>query len=204
MNRSNDHTKAAILFTFGAIVLGAIIFAAIKFAGSISPQATTASDANATEAPSAFASSDLNNSVSQAEVAQESGNNDDIALPTDQDKTAMLAGNSFSDQVSSGNGYCYGDQATFDNIGTDGVQSVTISNPAEGPDSSALWDIRGGKLLLTLLNEGDEETGEPTEVTTVNLKVWANGKGNPNAEKMSELGQIQIGNGPVLTYCRAE
>lgn len=201
MKRSNDHTKAAILFIVGAIALGVVIFAAIKFAGSLSPQAT-ANDTRANEETSAFVSSELSNSVDQAEVAQVLGSDDDGALPTDQDKTAMLVGNSFSDQVSSGNGYCYGDQATFDNVGTDGVQSVTISNPAEGPDLSALWDIRGGKLLLTLLNEGDEEAGNPTEVTTVDLKVWANGKGNPNAKEMSESGQIQIGSGPILTYCR--
>ena len=112
----------------------------------------------------------------------------------------MLAGASFSDQVSSGNGYCYGEQVTFDSIGTDYVSTVTFSNRPEEPDRTANWDIRDGKLLLAISSERE---GDPSsDVMTLNLKVWANGKSEPNANEMSELGQIQIGNGPILTYCR--
>ena len=200
MKRSNDHTKAAILFTFGAIVLGAIIFAAIKFAGSISPQTTTAS-ANTTKMTSDIANSAMSDPVNRAEVAQDVGNKEDSALPTDQDKVAMLAGTSFSDQVSSGNGYCYGEQITFDNIGTDYSSSVTFSNRSEEPDLTAKWDIRDGNLLLAISNQ--EEGNQSSEVMTLNLKVWANGKGEPNAKEMSESGQIQIGDSPILTFCRA-
>lgn len=202
MKRSNDHTKAAILFVIGALAMGGIIFAAIKFAASI-PSENPATSEAVVDTPIA------DNAVPTMEVKSEDVKNElnnQNVLPNDQDRIAMLAGSAFSDMVSSGNQYCGGQQIDFDYIGTDGVRSLTMSNPPDQPGLAANWNVKDGKLVLTnivqLDSDGNEILTEAGKSLIQTLKVWANGQGEANGTEMTESGQIQIGDGPIFTFCR--
>lgn len=202
MKRNHNHSNAAALFVMGAVLLGGVIFAAIKFGGSISTEQLDSAGVVASDAKTETSAQ----SNEPGAVELEERGSAATGLPTDQDKIAMLAGNAFSDQVSSGNGYCSGEQVTFDNIGTDGVQSLTISNRPGQPDVSANWDVSDGKLILTNLvpldRDGNEMADEAIARSVIPMKVWANGQGEANGTEMMETGQIQIGNGPIFTFCR--
>ncbi len=202
MKRSNDHTKAAMLFVIGALVLGGIIFVAIKSATSIPSEQPDASEA-VTNTPMADTAAPKTE-VKSDDIEEESDNKN--VLPNDEDKIAMLAGSAFSDMVSAGSQYCGGKQIVFDYIGTDGVRSLTMTNPPDQPGLAANWNVKHGKLILTnivpLDSDGNEIPAELGNSLVQTLKVWANGQGEANSTKMTESGQIQVGNSPILAFCR--
>ena len=202
MKRSNDHTKAAVFFIIGALVLGGIIFAAIKFAASIPSEQPQASEADANTSIADTAAPKIE--AQSGDIKEKT--NSKTVLTNDQEKIAMLAGSAFSDLVSAGNQYCGGQQVAFDYSGTDGVHSLTMTNPPDQPGLAANWNVKDGKLSLTnivpLDSDGNEIPAEVGKSLIQTLKVWANGQGQANGTEMTELGQIQIGDSPILTFCR--
>jgi hypothetical protein len=100
------HTNNAILFVLAAILLGGAVFAGMMFGQSAS-EPVHAEDVPSTEVRDDDARQ-ADNAILPDMASPQSTETTAPFYPSDQEKVALLAGSAFSDQVSSGMGYCGG------------------------------------------------------------------------------------------------